>query len=114
MFVKDTLEKEVSVVVKLRGAIWGYLYPAIQRQTETIIYQEALDQCVTNVWSCLHLQGEQVFLRELQVIVVTKPPQHSPGGLVSTSLYEEGVQEQKPCDKKQMTGEWTRSVISMY
>lgn len=49
MFVKDTLEKEVSVVVKLRGAIWGYLYPAIQRQTETIIYQEALDQCVTNV-----------------------------------------------------------------
>lgn len=44
MFVKDTLEKEVSVVVKLCGAVWGDLYPAIQGQTETIIgHQRSLE-----------------------------------------------------------------------
>lgn len=34
MFVKDTLEEEVSVVVKLCGAVRRDLYPAIQRRTE--------------------------------------------------------------------------------
>lgn len=37
MFVKDTLEEEVSIVVKLCGAVWGHLYPAIQGQTKAII-----------------------------------------------------------------------------
>lgn len=37
MFVKDTLEEEVSIVVKLCGTVWGDLYPAIQGQRETII-----------------------------------------------------------------------------
>lgn len=41
----------------------------------------------------MHLHGEQVFLREFQVIIITEPPQHSPRGLMATSLYEEGVQE---------------------
>ena len=36
MFVKDTLEEEVRVVVKLCGAVWGDLYPAIQGKAETI------------------------------------------------------------------------------
>lgn len=60
----------------------------------------------------LHLQGEQVFLCELQVIVITKPPKHSPGGLVSASLYEEGVQEQEACNKDPMMEEWMGSVVS--
>lgn len=58
-----------------------------------------------------HLHGEQVFLCELQVIVITKPPQHSPGGLVSTSLYEEGVQEQEACNNHPMTAERSAIVI---
>lgn len=41
--------------------------------------------------------GEQVFLRELQVVVVPKPPQHGPCGFVSASLDEECVQEQEAC-----------------
>lgn len=48
----------------------------------------------------LHSQGEQVLLRELQVVVITKPPQHGPCGLVPTSLYEEGVQEEEACNLK--------------
>lgn len=43
----------------------------------------------------MHSHGEQVFLCEFQVIIITEPPQHSPRGLMTTSLYEEGVQEQK-------------------
>lgn len=46
----------------------------------------------------LHSQGEQVLLRELQVVVITEPPQHGPCGLVPTSLYEEGVQEEEACN----------------
>lgn len=30
MLVKDTLEKQVSVVVQLRGAVWWNLYPGKQ------------------------------------------------------------------------------------
>lgn len=37
MFVKNTLEEEVSIVVKLCGAVWRDLYSAIRGQTETII-----------------------------------------------------------------------------
>lgn len=43
------------------------------------------------------LHRKQVLLRELQVIVVTKPSQDGPGGLVSAALDEEGVQEQETC-----------------
>lgn len=43
----------------------------------------------------MHSHGKQVFLCEFQVIVITEPPQHSPRGLMTTSLYKEGVQEQK-------------------
>lgn len=42
MFVKNTLEEEVSIVVKLCGAVWRDLYSAIRGQTETIIEQKAL------------------------------------------------------------------------
>lgn len=49
----------------------------------------------------MYSQREQVFLCELQVIIVTKPPQHSPRRLVSTSLYEESVQEQEAWDRGQ-------------
>lgn len=37
VFVKNTLEEKVSVVVKLCGAVRRDLYPAIQEQKETII-----------------------------------------------------------------------------
>lgn len=30
MLVEDTLEEEVSIVVKLRGAVWGDLYSGIK------------------------------------------------------------------------------------
>lgn len=43
----------------------------------------------------MHSHGEQIFLCEFQVIIITEPPQNSPRGLVTTSLYEEGVQEQE-------------------
>lgn len=57
----------------------------------------------------LHSQGEQVLLRELQVVVITKPPQHGPCGLVPTSLYEEGVQEEEACNlKKKKRKKWTQ------
>lgn len=43
------------------------------------------------------LHRKQILLRELQVVVVAKPPQDGPGGLVSAALDEERVQEQEPC-----------------
>lgn len=43
----------------------------------------------------LVLHGEQILLCEFKVVIITKPPQHSPGGLMSTSLYEERVQKQE-------------------
>lgn len=49
------------------------------------------------------LHRKQVLLRELQVIVVTKPPQDSPGGLVSATLDEESVQEQETCGGRPVT-----------
>lgn len=49
----------------------------------------------------LHLQGEQVLLCELQVIIIPKPPKNSPGGLMPTSLYEEGVQKKEACKEEQ-------------
>lgn len=58
------------------------------------------------------LHRKQVLLRELQVVVVTKPPQDCPGGLVSAALDKECVQEQEPCvgrpamDIKQEEGDW--------
>lgn len=36
MFVKNTLKEKVSVVVKLCGAVWRDLYPAIWGKAETI------------------------------------------------------------------------------
>lgn len=103
VFVKNTLEEEVSIVVKLRGAIRRDLYSVkgtdeINDWTES---NEALSdkhekyvkmhKSKQNSTVILHLQGEQVFLRQLQVIVITKPPENGPGGLVSTSLYKQGV-----------------------
>lgn len=44
-----------------------------------------------------HSQGEQVFLGELQVVVVAEAPQDRPGGLVPAPLDEERVQEQEAC-----------------
>lgn len=46
--------------------------------------------------SSVHSQGEQVFLVKLQVVVVPKPPQHRPGGLVTPPLDEKRVQKQEP------------------
>lgn len=46
--------------------------------------------------SSVHSQGEQVLLVKLQVVVVPEPPQHRPGGLVTTPLDEKRVQEQEP------------------
>lgn len=40
MLVKDTLKKEVSVVVKLRGAVWRDLYPGIKRRKKNIRFGE--------------------------------------------------------------------------
>lgn len=40
MLVKDTLKKEVSVVVKLRGAVWRDLYPGIKRRNKNIRFGE--------------------------------------------------------------------------
>lgn len=45
----------------------------------------------------VYLQGKQVFLCELQIIIIAKPPEDSPGGLVSPSLYKESVQEEEAC-----------------
>lgn len=45
----------------------------------------------------VYLQGKQVFLCELQIIIIAKPPKNSPGGLVSPSLYKESVQEEEAC-----------------
>lgn len=45
----------------------------------------------------VHLQGKQIFLCELQIIIIAKPPENSPGGLVSPSLYKESVQEEEAC-----------------
>lgn len=101
MFVKNALEKVVSIVIELRGAIWRDLYSATIKQRLINVelktpptpphhhpgHQEAL----------MVLHREQVLLRELQVIVVAKPPQDGPGGLVSATLDEESVQEQEPC-----------------
>lgn len=60
------------------------LYFQINDKTHTI-----------NIHVGMHSHGEQVFLCELQVIIITEPPQHSPRGLMTTSLDEEGVQEEK-------------------
>lgn len=51
----------------------------------------------------MRLHRKQVLLRELQVIVVAKPPQDSPGGLVPPTLDEESVQEQEPCIGRPVT-----------
>lgn len=65
------------------------------------------------------LHGKQVLLRELQVIVVTKPPQDSPGGLMSATLDEESVQEQEPCvgrpvmEVKQVEGDCGRCLKTL-
>lgn len=45
-------------------------------------------------------QGKQVFLGELQVIVVAKPSEHSPRGLMPPSLDKESVQEQETWQEK--------------
>lgn len=65
------------------------------------------------------LHGKQVLLRELQVIVVTKPPQDSPGGLVAATLDEESVEEQEPCvgrpvmEVKQVEGDCWRCLKTL-
>lgn len=48
----------------------------------------------------MYSHGEQIFLCEFQVIIITEPPQYSPRSLVTTSLYEEGVQEQEAWEQR--------------
>lgn len=40
-------------------------------------------------------RGEKVVLIKLQIIVVSKPPQDSPGGFMASSLDEEHVEKQE-------------------
>lgn len=47
-------------------------------------------------------QWKQVFLGQLQVIIITKPAEHSPCGLMPSSLDKQSVQEQETWKKKNM------------
>lgn len=40
-------------------------------------------------------QWKQVFLGQLQVIIITKPPEHSPCGLMPSSLNKKCMKEQE-------------------
>lgn len=40
-------------------------------------------------------RGEKVVLIQLQIVVVSKPPQDGPGGFVAPSLNEEHVEKQE-------------------
>lgn len=90
MFVKDALKEEVGVVVELRGGARRNLQPE---------HRDVLHSRRGRGTGLVHAgsRGKEVVLVELQVVVVTEPPQHGPGGLVAPSLDEEGVEEEEAC-----------------
>lgn len=55
-------------------------------------------------------QGKEVILVQLQVVVITKPPQHGPGGLMAPSLDEQGVEEEEACTGTSQT----HTVVTLY
>lgn len=108
MFVKNTLKEEVSIVVELGGAVRRNFDSAVDVKNMNLqdchVFLLFYKKKKTLVWQCL--QGKQIFLREFQVIIIAEPPQNSPGGLMSTSLDKEGVQEQEACSDE---GQWWKN-----